>query len=152
MRLVKSVTLECMSENQSNTSAANVATKLPPQPKVRVDVWLWSVRIFKTRSLANDEVKAGHVRVNDAHVKASFKVGSGDVVRVRYPGYERVFRVVKTLTKRVGAPVAVTCYEDLSEPKPAYLTSGAVPRRERGAGRPTKKERRQLDRLRGLDG
>lgn len=135
----------------TDQSATPTHQALPPQPKVRVDVWLWSVRVFKTRSLANDEVKAGHVRVNDAHIKPSFKIGSGDVVRVRYPGYERVFRVVKTLTKRVGAPVAVTCYEDLSEPKPAYLTTGAVPRRERGAGRPTKKERRALDKLRGFN-
>ena len=137
--------------NTVDQSTPSIAREpLPPQPKVRIDVWLWSVRVFKTRSLANDEVNAGHVRINDAHVKPSLKIGSGDVVRVRYPGYERVFRVVKTLTKRVGAPVAVTCYEDLSEPKPAYLATGAVPRRERGAGRPTKKDRRALDKLRGL--
>lgn len=138
-----------MSQTLGNSATAPEES-LPPQPKVRVDVWLWAVRIFKTRSLANEEVKAGHIRVNDAHIKPSFKVGSGDVIRVRYPGYERVFQVRKTLVKRVGAPAAVTCYEDLSEPKPAYLTSGAVPRRERGAGRPTKKDRRALDRLRGL--
>lgn len=132
---------------ESNTSSAQAQE---PQPPVRVDVWLWAVRIFKTRSLANDEVKAGHIRVNDAHVKPSLKVRPGDVIRVRYPGYERVFAVKKTLTKRVGAPVAVTCYDDRSEPKPAYLAAGAVARRDRGAGRPTKKERRELDKLRGI--
>ncbi|MDO4916042.1 MAG: RNA-binding S4 domain-containing protein [Rothia sp. (in: high G+C Gram-positive bacteria)] len=132
---------------QSNTSSEQAPE---PQLPVRVDVWLWAVRIFKTRSLANDEVKAGHIRVNDAHVKPSFKVRPGDVIRVRYPGYERVFAVKKTLAKRVGAPIAVTCYDDRSEPKPAYLAAGAVARRDRGAGRPTKKERRELDKLRGL--
>ena len=77
-----------MTEQPTSTdqSATPTPQGLPPQPKVRVDVWLWSVRVFKTRSLANDEVKAGHVRVNDAHIKPSFKIGSGDVVRVHvYP-------------------------------------------------------------------
>lgn len=122
-----------------------------PQKPVRIDAWLWSVRIFKTRSLASDEVKAGHIRVNDEHVKPSQKLKIGDVVRVRYPGWERVFRVQKMISKRVGAPVAVTCYEDLSEPKPAYLSSGVLPRRERGSGRPSKAERRDLNRLRGYE-
>ncbi|MDO4252938.1 MAG: RNA-binding S4 domain-containing protein [Rothia sp. (in: high G+C Gram-positive bacteria)] len=119
------------------------------QAAVRVDVWLWSVRIFKTRSLAGAQVKAGHIRVNDSQVKPSQKVGPGDYVRVRYPGYERVFLVEKTISKRVGAPIAQTCYQDLSEPKPAYLSSGLMPRREPGSGRPTKKERRELEKLRG---
>ena len=59
----------------------------------RLDLWLWSVRIFKTRSLAADECKGGHVRVNDAPAKPSQKLKKGDVVRVRYPGWERVFKV-----------------------------------------------------------
>ena len=88
----------------------------------RLDLWLWSVRIFKTRSLAADECKGGHVRVNDAPAKPSQKLKKGDVVRVRYPGWERVFKVEKLLVKRVGAPIAVTCYEDLSGPRPAYLS------------------------------
>lgn len=124
---------------------------LEPQKPVRIDAWLWSVRIFKTRSLASDEVKAGHVRVNDEHIKPSQKLKVGDVVRVRYPGWERVFRVKKMISKRVGAPVAVTCYDDLSEPKPAYLSAGVLPRRERGSGRPSKAERRDLNKLRGYE-
>ncbi|MBM7051739.1 MULTISPECIES: RNA-binding S4 domain-containing protein [unclassified Rothia (in: high G+C Gram-positive bacteria)] len=117
---------------------------------VRVDAWLWAVRIFKTRGLATDECKAGHVRVNDEHVKPSQKLRIGDVVRVRYPGWEKVLKVEKMLAKRVGAPVAVTCYEDLSEPRPAYFSAG-VPRRDRGTGRPTKLERRKLNDLRGYE-
>lgn len=115
----------------------------------RLDLWLWSVRIFKTRSLAADECKGGHVRVNDAPAKPSQKLKKGDVVRVRYPGWERIFKVEKLLVKRVGAPIAVTCYEDLSGPRPAYLSMPPVAKRERGSGRPTKKERRALDELRG---
>ncbi|MGH1978222.1 RNA-binding S4 domain-containing protein [Rothia sp. L_38] len=122
-----------------------------PQPPVRIDAWLWSVRVFKTRSLASTEVKAGHVRVNSEHAKPSQKIKPGDTVTVRYPGWERVLIVRKTISKRVGAPVAVTCYEDISAPKPAYLTSGALPRRDRGAGRPTKTERRALNKLRGYE-
>ena len=121
------------------------------QKPTRVDVWLWSVRVFKTRSLASDECRAGHVRVNDDHVKPSQKLKVGDIVRVRYPGWERVFEVKKLISKRVGAPVAVTCYDDLSEPRPAYLSGGGLPRRERGVGRPTKVERRELNRLRGYE-
>lgn len=117
---------------------------------VRVDAWLWAVRIFKTRSLATDECKAGHVRVNDEHVKPSQKLKIGDVVRVRYPGWEKVLKVEKMLAKRVGAPIAVTCYEDLSAPRPAYFNAG-LPKRDRGTGRPTKLERRQLNELRGYE-
>ncbi|GGH65699.1 RNA-binding S4 domain-containing protein [Rothia aerolata] len=134
-----------MAEMDSGTNKAGAEQQTP----VRIDVWLWAVRIFKTRSLAKDEVIAGHVRVNDEHVKPSQKVKPGDIIRVRYPGWKRVFEVKKTLTKRVGAPVAVTCYNDLSEPRPAYLSSGVLPRRDRGTGRPSKKERRELDELRG---
>ena len=127
----------------------------------RLDLWLWSVRIFKTRSLAADECKGGHVRVNDAPAKPSQKLKKGDIVKVRYPGWERVFKVEKLLVKRVGAPIAATCYEDLSGPRPAtcyedlsgprpaYLSMPPVAKRERGSGRPTKKERRALDELRG---
>ena len=62
----------------------------------RLDLWLWSVRIFKTRSLAADECKGGHVRVNDAPAKPSQKLKKGDVVRVRYPGWERRLQSRKT--------------------------------------------------------
>lgn len=134
----------CLIENMAEISSPDV------QAPVRIDAWLWAVRIFKTRSLASDEVKAGHVRINDEHVKPSQKVRVGDLVRVRYPGWERVFAVKKLLSKRVGAPVAVTCYEDLSEPKPAYLSQPQA-RRDRGAGRPTKADRREINRLRGYE-
>ncbi|WP_421084206.1 RNA-binding S4 domain-containing protein [Rothia nasimurium] len=122
-----------------------------PQVPVRLDAWLWAVRVFKTRSLASTEVKAGHVRLNGDHTKPSQKIKPGDTVTVRYPGWERVLIVRKTIAKRVGAPVAVTCYEDISAPKPAYLTSGVLPKRDRGTGRPTKNERRALNKLRGYE-
>lgn len=131
------------------SSSASSSQEDQDQQPVRLDAWLWAVRVFKTRSLASSEVKAGHVRIKGEAAKPSQKVRPGDTITVRYPGWERVLIVRKTLAKRVGAPVAVTCYEDISAPKPAYLTSGALPRRERGSGRPTKTERRALDKLRG---
>ncbi len=131
------------------SSSASSSQENQDQQPVRLDAWLWAVRVFKTRSLASSEVKAGHVRIKGEAAKPSQKVRPGDTITVRYPGWERVLIVRKTLAKRVGAPVAVTCYEDISAPKPAYLTSGALPRRERGSGRPTKTERRALDKLRG---
>lgn len=141
-------------EDMTQTTGAGAVP--PPaaeesQIPVRLDAWLWAVRIFKTRSLASAEVKAAHIRLNGASAKPSQKVRPGDTVTVRYPGWERVLVVRKTLAKRVGAPVAFTCYDDISGPKPAYLTSGTLPRRERGSGRPTKSERRALNKLRGYE-
>ncbi|MDO4255480.1 MAG: RNA-binding S4 domain-containing protein [Kocuria sp.] len=115
---------------------------------VRIDLWLWSVRIMKTRSAATAACRAGHVRLNHAPVKASQAVRVGDTVVVRHPGWQQVLEVRQLISQRVGAPVARECYEDLSEPPPPQVRA-AVPRRDPGTGRPTKKERRALERLRG---
>lgn len=116
---------------------------------VRIDVWLWSVRQCKTRSLATSECRAGHVRLNGEPVKAAAPVRVGDEIRYRVEGFDRILRVTGLLTKRASAPVAQRCYEDLTPERPTvYLP---VMRRERGTGRPTKKERRELDRLMGRD-
>ncbi|AWE41476.1 MULTISPECIES: RNA-binding S4 domain-containing protein [unclassified Actinobaculum] len=116
---------------------------------VRVDVWLWSVRQCKSRSLATAECRAGHVRVNGEPVKASTRLRIGDEVRYRVAGFDRILRVTALIAKRVGAPAAQACYEDLTPERPkVYLP---IMQRERGAGRPTKKERRELDRLFGRD-
>lgn len=115
----------------------------------RLDVWLWSVRLAKTRSAANKAISGGHVRLNGDPVKPAHIVVPGDVVTVREPGWERRYEVTQVISKRVGAPVAQTCYIDQSPPKPEYLVSGPVARRDRGAGRPTKRDRREIDRLTG---
>ncbi|MDO5634362.1 MAG: RNA-binding S4 domain-containing protein [Micrococcus sp.] len=116
----------------------------------RIDAWLWAVRLFKTRSAATAAVRGGHVRVNGEPVKAAQAVVVGDTVRVRQPGRERVLEVTGLISKRVGAPVAQRQYIDHSPP-PIPRELLAVPYRERGAGRPTKRDRRQLDALRGRD-
>lgn len=114
----------------------------------RLDVWLWSVRLFKTRSLATNAVKGGHVRLNGDPVKPAHSVKPGDKVSVKEPGWVREFEVVELLKKRVGAPVAVKAYQDLSPERPAHLAN-PVARRDRGAGRPTKRDRRAIDKLMG---
>ncbi|WP_278314150.1 RNA-binding S4 domain-containing protein [Lolliginicoccus levis] len=120
--------------------------------RVRVDAWLWAVRITKTRSQAATSCRGGHVRVNGASAKAAQLIGPGDEVRVWHHGTLRVLEVVAPLAKRVGAPVAQRAYLDRSPAPPPREVLASVPRRDRGAGRPTKRERRQLDRLRAMPG
>ncbi|GEB51243.1 MULTISPECIES: RNA-binding S4 domain-containing protein [Streptomyces] len=117
---------------------------------VRVDSWVWSVRLTKTRSQAATAARGGHIKVNGESVKAAHPVRVGDEVRVRHSGRERIVVVRRLIKKRVGAAVAAECYLDNSPPPPAPAEAAAVPRRDRGAGRPTKRERRELDRLRGV--
>ena len=94
-------------------------------------------------------VRAGHVRVNGEPVKAAYKVRVGDEVRLRIEGFDRVLGVVLLLAKRVSYPQARTAYDDRTPERPRVHIPVAM--RERGSGRPTKKERRELDRLRGYD-
>jgi ribosome-associated heat shock protein Hsp15 len=116
--------------------------------QVRVDVWLWSVRIYKTRSLATAACRAGHVRVNGDRAKPAQPLKIGDEVRVR-TDRERILTVAGILRKRAGAPVAAAALVDTSPPPPPREESAAPVVRGRGAGRPTKRERRDLERLRG---
>lgn len=123
----------------------------PTATNVRVDTWLWSVRQLKSRSRATAACKAGHVKINGKRAKPSSPVSIGDTVTYRFQGFDRVLEVTKVLTTRVGAPLARTAYIDHSEPLPDPIVMMAIPRRDRGTGRPTKRERRQLDALRGRD-
>ena len=111
---------------------------------VRVDTWLWATRQLKSRSQATVAVRAGHVRV-----KAAYKVRVGDEVRLRIEGFDRILGVNLLLNKRVSYPQARTAYDDRTPERPRVHIPVAV--REKGSGRPTKKERRELDRLRGYD-
>ncbi|NKG19402.1 S4 domain-containing protein [Paeniglutamicibacter terrestris] len=114
---------------------------------VRIDAWLWSIRIFKTRSAATTACRAGHVRLNDKPAKAAQIIVSGDTVRVRQSGFDRILEVTALIAKRVGADVAVRCYVDHTPVRPKEFIP-QVPVRDRGAGRPTKKDRREMERLR----
>jgi ribosome-associated heat shock protein Hsp15 len=116
--------------------------------EVRLDVWVSSVRLFKTRSAASSACRGGHVAVNGNKAKPSTMVRVGDKVEALTPGGERTAVVRKLIQKRVGAAVAVTCFEDLTPAPPPKEEIVHVAVRDRGAGRPTKRERRQLDRFR----
>jgi ribosome-associated heat shock protein Hsp15 len=115
---------------------------------VRVDVWIWCVRLVKTRSMSTAACRGGHVRVNDVRVKPASVVRPGDEVRLRHGGRERVVIVQRIVRRRVGAAVAGECFIDNSPPPPPPEALIPIGRRDRGAGRPSKRERRELERLR----
>jgi ribosome-associated heat shock protein Hsp15 len=113
----------------------------------RVDRWLWAVRLAKTRPDAAAACRGGHVRVNDRPAKPATTVSPGDEVRARVGELTRIVEVVRLIQKRVGAADAATCFIDRTPPPPT-VTAAPVARRDRGAGRPTKRDRRVLDRFR----
>lgn len=114
-----------------------------------MDRWLWAVRAAPTRAASTALRRAGHVKVNDTTAKASTTVRPGDTVTARIGERLRVLEVTKAIDKRVGAAIAAECLVDHSPPPPPreVRPSGLV--RDPSTGRPTKKERRQIDRLRG---
>jgi ribosome-associated heat shock protein Hsp15 len=114
---------------------------------IRVDVWLWAVRLYKTRSAATAACRGGHVRVNRSAAKASTPVRVGDRVEA-FVERERILEVVAIKDKRGGAAIAAACLIDRSPPVAVVKREPRVFVRERGAGRPTKRDRRQIDRLR----
>ena len=112
-----------------------------------MDRWLWSVRVFKTRTLATEACKGGHVSVNRAVTKPATAVRVGDVVTIRVGGRDRVLEVAEVIDKRVSPARASECYLDRSPPVPQVaMPPGLV--RDPSAGRPTKRDRRLIDRLR----
>ena len=110
-----------------------------------MDRWLWAVRLTKTRPDAASACRGGHVRVNNRPAKPATTVSPGDEVRARVGDTTRVVEVVRVIQKRVGAADAATCFIDRTPAPPA---EAPVARRERGAGRPTKRDRRLLDKFR----
>ncbi|MET8832269.1 RNA-binding S4 domain-containing protein [Streptomyces sp. NPDC004610] len=130
--------------------AAAEAARPAAGETVRIDSWIWAVRLIKTRSLGATACKGGHVRVNGERVKPAHSVRIGDEVRLRQEGRERIVIVKRLIRKRVGAPVAVQCYVDNSPPPPPREAVAPAGLRDRGTGRPTKRDRRELERLRAL--
>ncbi len=114
----------------------------------RVDVWLWAVRLFKTRSMATAACRGGHVRVGGKTAKPSTSVRVGTTIEAFVHDRHRIVEVVRLIDKRVGASVAGDCLVDHSPPPPPRDESLPVFARVAGAGRPTKRDRRQLDRFR----
>ena len=115
----------------------------------RLDKWLWAARIFKTRTIAADACKNGRIMVNDVNVKPSRMVKVGDKISVRKPPVTYSFKILKTIEQRVGAKLLPEIYENVTTPDQYELLemnriSGFI-NRQRGTGRPTKKDRRAMD-------
>ncbi|MEZ4957474.1 MAG: S4 domain-containing protein [Saprospiraceae bacterium] len=123
--------------------------------KVRIDKWLWSVRIFKSRTLSSDACRSGKVRIGEKILKPSDGVSVGQIVQVRKDGFDLQFEIKELIDKRVGAQIAVTCYdnltpeEEMNKYKDWFIGKSGAEQREKGAGRPTKRERRDIDGFKG---
>ncbi len=115
----------------------------------RIDKWLWAVRLFKTRNIASEAVKAGKVKVDDAVVKPSYEVHTGQIITIPKGVVKYQFLVTGIIEKRVGAPVAREYCKDITpeeeKMKLTHLEYMPAAFRPKGTGRPTKKERRDLD-------
>lgn len=123
----------------------------------RIDQWLWSVRIFKSRTKANEACKKGKVWINGNKVKPSMTVSQDDHIKVSKNRFLYEFIVLKTIKKRVGAPEAQQCYQDITPEEELkkfdrwYVGKTLGEFRDKGAGRPTKKERRAIEEFKSLD-
>ena len=115
--------------------------------ETRIDRWLCAVRLVKTRDMATQLCNGGHVRVNNYPAKPSTKVRAGDTVHALIAERERIVEVLRPIERRVGAPVAMTCYVDNS-PAPVVREIAPGIKAIRGEGRPSKRLRRELDRMR----
>ncbi|KZK76148.1 Heat shock protein 15 [Pseudovibrio sp. W64] len=122
------------------------------QESLRIDKWLWYARITKSRTLAQKLAVSGHVRLNkDKIAAAKTAVKPGDVLTITMPRRLLILKVLKLGTRRGPAPEAQLLYEDMSPPPPPKETQVQVAKREAGAGRPTKRDRRQIARIRGFN-
>ncbi|MCF0192212.1 MAG: RNA-binding S4 domain-containing protein [Prevotella sp.] len=115
----------------------------------RIDKWLWAARIFKTRSIAAQACKNGRVTISGVNVKPSHCVKAGDVIDVKKPPITYSFRILKTIEQRVGAKLLPEIYENVTAAAQYELLemsriSGFIDR-QKGTGRPTKKDRRAMD-------
>ena len=117
--------------------------------KLRIDKWLWFARFFKTRTLASGMVAAGHMRINSQPVKKpGHTVKPGDVLTFPQGPHIRVIEIISLAERRGSATIAQELYRDLDPPQPRpRKTDPETAAREKGSGRPTKKERRETDRL-----
>ncbi len=125
--------------------------------KVRIDKWLWSVRIFKSRSMATDACKSGKIKVGENNIKPSYLLQRGETISVKKNGFDLSFKVIDLLDKRVSAILAQPCYEDLTPPeelnkyKDWFVGKGRPEMREKGTGRPTKRDRRDIDKFKDYE-
>lgn len=117
--------------------------------EARIDKWLWAARIFKTRTIAAEACKKGRISINGAQAKPARMIKPGDTIQVRKPPVTYSFKVLQAIEKRVGAKLVPEIMENVTTPDQYELLemnriSGFIDR-ARGTGRPTKKDRRDLD-------
>lgn len=124
---------------------------MPEVTQVRIDKWLWSVRLFKTRSMATTACNAGKVKIDGNNVKPSRMLKIGEEVQVQLHRIKKTVKVIALLDKRVGAKLVPDYMDDLTSPeeykKLEALIHLPLVKRDKGAGRPTKKDRRDIDKL-----
>jgi len=119
--------------------------------KIRIDKWLWTVRIFKSRTQATTACKSGRIKIGDKNLKPSYLITIGESIMVRKNGFNLEFVVKGILKSRVSATLAAPCYdnitpeEELNKYKSWFVGKAAAEQRIKGAGRPTKKERREIE-------
>ncbi len=120
-------------------------------PGVRIDKWLWCARLFKTRTLAAEACTAGKIKLDDVSVKPSREVKTGEILTVQLSQIKKTIQVKSMPKSRVSPPMVIDVYNDLT-PKELYeqielMKEFNFEKRDRGIGRPTKKERRQITEL-----
>lgn len=123
---------------------------MPEIQKIRIDKWLWSVRLYKTRTLATEACAAGKVKIDGEAIKASYLLKAGQLIHLSKQGEKWIIKSLKLIEKRVSAPLAAECYEDLTPPEEKnklQFPSVFYEVRDKGSGRPTKKDRREIDRF-----
>jgi ribosome-associated heat shock protein Hsp15 len=124
---------------------------MPEKDKLRIDKYLWAIRMFKTRTLASDACKAGRIKLDGNNIKPSHEVRLNEVYQVAKGPERRVIKVTGLLENRVDAKTAVSFYEDITpvEQTQTFRSMFNVPvlKRDRGTGRPTKRDRREIDGL-----
>jgi ribosome-associated heat shock protein Hsp15 len=124
---------------------------MPEKEKLRIDKYLWAIRIFKTRTLAADACKAGRVKLDSQNIKPSHEVKVGEIYQVSKGPDRKVLKVTGLLENRVDAKTSVEFYQDMTpvEQTQAFKSMFQAPilKRDRGTGRPTKRDRREIDGL-----
>ena len=124
--------------------------------KVRLDKWLWAVRLFKSRTIATDACKAGKIKLNGHSLKPSYLIIVGETIEVKKNGFNLIFKVNQLLEKRVSAVLAAPCFEDLTPAdelnkyRDWFTGKAGAEFRDRGEGRPTKKDRREIDEFKDM--
>jgi ribosome-associated heat shock protein Hsp15 len=129
----------------------NFEINMPGKEKLRIDKYLWAIRIFKTRTLAAEACKAGRVKLDNQNIKPSHEVKIGEVYQVSKGIERKVLKVTDLLENRTDAKTAINFYNDLTpvEQTQAFKSMFHAPllKRDRGSGRPTKRDRREIDEL-----